>query len=388
MPAAAPADATQRAQRVVIEGRATKYGEACLTTAVRMIATAAVGQQQDRLWGYSCFVGSLVGGREIERDYAREALIAAGEAMTPGGKPWLRKEIESHVDRGLAKGELHPRTAEQRTFAPAQRHRAGPARTATPVERAGQVSQVRTLWDQAMPADCRAFRTWLGARGLDARGLPGAMATLRAHQRAPMPGGGTAPAVLAPMSRRGGEPPLALAVLPLFDGSKGFAGVVGDPRGLAVMLTPWPQPIELLVAGDLQDAWALGAAAHESGHALGVVIAPSLAAFAGGMLGDRWGRVNPDAPLPDPGAPPWLCADAAAVFLAVRNDLRTPELRRRLTWGGTASERLTGEAAARFYAALARQAWEAALDPGATVKVMRPSDRSAAGFHEQRRRAS
>ncbi len=388
MPAAAPAEAPRKAQRVVIEGRATKYGEACLTTAVRMIATAAVGQQQDRLWGYACFVGSLVGGREIERDYAREALIAAGEAMTPGGKPWLRKEIESHVDRGLAKGELHPRTAEQRTFAPATGGRRGAPAATSAVEAAGRVSEVRAIWESAVPADCRAFRSWLTAVGLDADALPAAMATLRAHQRAPLGEGVTGPAILAPMSRRGGEPPDALAVMPLDARSRGVRGFVGDPRGLAVMLTPWPDPIELLVAVDLQDAWALGSGAHESGHELGVVVTPSLSAFAGGMLGDRWGRVNPDTPMPDPGAAPWTCGDAQAVWLAVRNDLRSPELKSRQTWGGTARVRLTGEAAARFYAALARQAWEAALDPEATVTVMRPSDRAAGGFNEHGRRSS
>lgn len=396
LPVDAPAQATRPAQRVVIEGRATSYGEACLTTAVRMIAGAAPGQQQDRLWGYACFVGSLVGGREIERDYARDALIAAGEAMTPAGKPWLRKEIESHVERGLAKGELHPRTAEARTFAPAAggRTRTATARSASPVEAAGQVSEARLLWASAVPADCKAFRSWLAARGLEARHLSGALATLKAHQRAPIGGGRTGPAILAPMARRGvgrheAIRPEALAVMPLFDGSEGFRGFVGDPRGLAVMLTPWPDPVELLVAVDLQDAWALGAAAAESGHDLGLVVTPSLAGFAGGFLGDRWGRVNPDTPMPDPGAPPWLCEDVQAVWLAVRNDLRTPELKRRQVWGGTARETLSGDAAARFYAALARQSWEGALDPQATVKVMRPSDRGHAGFNGDRgRRAS
>jgi hypothetical protein len=394
LPAQAPVQAARAHQRVVIEGRATRYGEACLSTAARMIATAPAGQQQDRLWGYACFIGSLVGGREIERDYAREALIAAGEAMAPAGKPWLRKEIESHVERGLAKGEAHPRTAEARTFAPGGGRRAAGARPESPAQAAGATGEARALWGQAVRADCRAFRSWLAARGLAARQLPGAMAMLRAHQRAPIGQGRVGPAILAPMARRGWAQseeivPEALAVMPLFDGSESFRGFVGDPRGLAVMLTPWASPLELLVAVDLQDAWALGGAAAESGHDLALVVTPSLAAFAGGFLGDRWGRVNPDAPMPDPGAPPWLCDEAMAVWLAVRNDLRSPELRRRQIWGGTGREVLAGEAAARFYAALARQAWEAALDREATVRVMRPSDRAHAGFNGDRgRRAS
>ena len=80
---------------------------------------------------------------------------------------------------------------------------------------------------------------------------------------------------------------------------------------------------------------------------------PTLAAFAGGAVGDRYGRVDPDTPNADPEKPAWTLPGQKTVYLAVRRDLRPPPLKIRKSLGGTMQLELNGEAAARFYGALA-----------------------------------
>lgn len=386
---AAPASATS-SRREVEHGRASRFGEATLSTVCRLIATSPPGKQQGALWGYACQIGAYVAGREIEHAYARRALIDAGLRMVPAGKPWLQKDVESHVDRGLAKGALHPKTApEQRAFEPAQR-RAPTSSAPSPAQVAVDIGSARALWDSARPADCGLVRTWLRSRGLDPQGLPGALGRMRALQRAPIGGPEarnlTGPALLVSLTRDPDDhewnaPIDALAVLPLDGRAERFCGFIGPAAGRVALLTPWPEDGALLVAIDLQDAWALGQNAHESGHQLGVVVAPSLRTFAGGALGDRYRRMDPRTPYADPDDPPWTAAGERTVFLAVRDDLRTPEIRSRKTFGGTQRATLTGEAAARFYGGLAEQAWRRA---GANqVRILRPPQGSP-GFNSER----
>lgn len=375
-PAAAPRTARRRE-----EGRASRFGEAVLATACRMIATAPPGKQQGNLWGYACQIGGFVAGEEIEADYARRALIDAGQRMLPGGKPWLSKDIESHVDRGLAHGGQHPRTApELRGFQPAGGPRPTAAASPSPVEAAVDIRDARALWDAARPADCGLVRSWFARRGVEARGLPGALGRLRAAQRAPVAGDRTGPGLLLPLvdhpdAHAFGDTVDALAVLPLM--GERISRLLGAAAGKVAVLSEPPADGALLVALDLADAWSLGANAHENGHEVGVVLAPTLGAFAGGPLGDRYGRVDVALPYADVDQPPWTLTGERAVFLAVRGDLRGPELKARRTFGTTERVRLEGEAAARFYGGMAEQAWRRA---GASqVRILRPSA-GATGF--------
>jgi hypothetical protein len=389
MPAEAPAPAAvSRGPRQHEDGRASRFGEAVLSTACRMIATAPAGKQQENLWGYACQVGGFVAGGEIESDYARRALIDAGERMAPAGKPWSRKEIESHVDRGIAKGGIHPRTAPE-----LRGHQSAGPRTTTASARpsaaaaAIDVRDARALWGAARPADCALVRSWFRARGLEAAALPEALANLRAHARAPMITGGVGPALLAPLvvdpdAKLWGDVD-ALAVIPLVFDRWQAPVLLGESEGRVALLTSWPADGALLVGVDLEDVWALGANAHENGHELGLVLAPRLKTFAGGFLGDKWGRADPAVPHADPEQPPWTASGERPVFLAVRGDLRTPELKSRKTFGGTDRQRLEGDAAARFYAGLAEQAWRRA---GANqVRILRPTH--GAGFNSTGRGA-
>ena len=364
----------------------TKFGRATLATSCRTIADALPGKQQTTLFNYACFIGGYVGGGEIDEREARDALIDAGERMVPGKKPWTRKEIESAVDRGLEKGAAHPKQAEeQRGFRSTER-RQPVGQQASAAELAVEIREARRVWDDARPADCRAVRSWFKALGLDPDAIPGGLGSLRAMQRAPLGEGESGPAVLIPLgSGVGGHEwddaggVEALAIMPI--GGKGrIRGFVGDPRGRVASLSAIPADGTLLVGLDFADVWTLGQNAYENGHELGLILAPTIRTFAGGVLADRFDRVNPNAPYADPENPPWTLPGERAVFLAVRSDLRTGEIRRRRTMGGTERLVLSEDAAARFFGGLAEQAWQrAGANP---VRIMRPSH--GAGFSQGR----
>ncbi|HET6971731.1 MAG TPA: hypothetical protein VFH92_11440, partial [Phenylobacterium sp.] len=73
---------------------------------------------------------------------------------------------------------------------------------------------------------------------------------------------------------------------------------------------------------------------------------------------------------PDPERAPWTVAGMAAVYLAVRRDLESPELKVRKRLGGTHAVRLQGDAAARFFGGLGSAAWRSA--GAAAVRVVSP----------------
>jgi hypothetical protein len=369
------------------EGRATPYGEKALDNACRDLASARPGTQNDTLWIKAIAIGRLCAGGEIhERSYALQALRRAGETMVANaGNRWSDRE-EDTLERGFKVGLGDPRSAPELAR---PRSAVAPAAVSTPVtpgERAMALQDAKALWATAQTADCKAFRTWLTVRGLEPDGLPGALAQLRAHREAPLGRGKVGPAVLAPLTRSPGDPVEAVAILPLFEGAQRFTNRLGEVEGRVAVLA-WPDmpkgERQVLVAMDLQDAWALGQAAFESGDPMAIVIAPSLRTFAGAPLGDRYGRVDPDMPLADPEQAPWRAAGMDGVYLAVREDLRTPDLRARGALGGTRGVEMEGPAAARFYGALAAQAWRAVLPEelqANAVRVLRPSP-GAAGFN-------
>lgn len=393
-PAAPAAPSPRPAKPVERAGGTTKFGQATLNTSCAEVASTPPGQQQSKLFGYAAFIGAYVAGGEIDEDQAREALIDAGLRMVAAKGAWTRKEVESAVRRGMDKGAKHPKTAPEQTAFRTAGDRQREARRENAIqaaERAGAVLDARGLWESARPADCRAVRSWFAAHGLNPDGLPGGLGALRAHARAPLgedeygaPIAGAA--LLLPLQHEIGAAEWnqeieALAILPL-SGSR-VTRFVGLARDCVASLSAIPADGSLLVAIDFCDAWTLGQNAWESGHELGVILAPTLRTFAGEALGDRWGRVDPATPYADPAHPPWTLDGPRAVFLAVRGDLRSPDFKRRRVLGGTQRLQLHGEAAARFYGSLAEQAWRrAGANP---VRILRP--RAGAGFSEARRGA-
>ncbi|MBS0331941.1 MAG: bifunctional DNA primase/polymerase, partial [Proteobacteria bacterium] len=335
------------------DGQASRYGEAVLATACKTILNAGQGQRQATIWGYSCQIGGFVAGGEIREAYALEQLTAAALNMGSGlcDSP---DAIRRHVARGVAAGMRHPRVApEARSFMPAGgRRQAAPAKPAAAA--AHEIRDVRGLWAAARDADCGLVRSWLKRRGLDPYALPGALQRLRAYDRAPLGDHQHGAAMLVPLFAGAdfNAPIDAVIVVPLVAEMRLLIRLGPQDGRVAILAAPTDDP-DWLVATSFNDAWALGAASHESGHELGVVFAPTLQAFAGGALGDKWGRVDTRTPHADPEQPPWTAPGAGGVFLAVRGDLKSPELRERQTFGGSRSVVLEGDAAARFYGGLA-----------------------------------
>ncbi len=394
-PAPAASSEPRQARTFERRGGTSKFGQATLATACARVAQAQPGQQQSALFGYAAFIGAYVAGGEIEEAQAREELIDAGLRMVATKGAWTRKEVESAVVRGMAKGAAHPKQAEPLQQFRTAGDRPRPDQVAQPeraADRAGEILGARGLWESARPADCRAVRSWFAAHGLNPDGLPGGLGSLRAHQRAPLGVDEygedlSGPALLLPLIQDPGQSEWAqeieaLAVMPLQLGAR-VAQFVGPARGRVACLSALPADGSLLVAIDFLDAWTLGQNAWANGHQLGIVLAPSMRAFAGEALGDRWGRIDPRTPHADPANPPWTLEGPRAVFLAVRGDLRSIEFKRRRLLGGSQRLQLQGEEAARFYGGLAEQAWRrAGANP---VRILRPS--TGAGFSEGRRGA-
>lgn len=376
--------------RVPAAGRASPYGEAALAGAERTIVSARVGTRDTTLYRAGCSIGCLVAGGEIDPDYARAALINAGGVHVPSAM--THAQLERQVDRALAWGEARPRSAPDRdrgASRPRPMHpRDSQAPAALGVESPSDhpSGAAARLWSEAGSPWVKASAKWFEARGLAATpgGVTEVLNRFRMHLDAPIGGGRTGPALLAPLLVQDGDPVEAVAVLP-FEADR-FTQLIGDTDGKVAMLTPIrpDRPAEcLIVALDLQDAWYLLAQAWAEEIDARAVIAPRLSTFAGGALGDRWGRIDPDAPTHDPTKPPWRIGDQRHVVLAMRRDLHGPPMRARSFGGGSREVRLEGEAAGRFFGGLAQQAWNATADsftPANRVRLIAPS--GSGGFNE------
>ena len=400
-PAPEPAPAPR--PHVRVEGRASPYGEAALTRACAEISSAKVGSRDTTLYRNACSIARLVAGGEIEEAYARSALESAGRVHVPS--VGTEAQLVRQVARALDWGATRPRSAERDRASPrradrAQQESRPSARPALAAVRSatGSATDAGGLWREADPGDVGLVRAWLKLRRLphDTRWARDALAHLRAHARAPVDSHGTrGPALLAPLTLPGealqGEAaPSALAVLPLVGGPRNhgadrFTHFIGETAGRACVLAPADPGGAILVAIDLQDAWALACDLEDTDDAMGVAVTPTLSAFCGGALGDSYGRVDPATPKSDPALAPWMLPDMAAVFLAVRDDLRPPELKVRKFGGGTMRVELEGHDAARFCGSLAEQAWRRPIhDSGGgahAVRLLSPTH--APGFNSR-----
>lgn len=369
-PAAPPRPAPVTAR----DGRASAYGEAVLAGAVREVAATPPGAQNDTLYRKAVLVGCFCAGGEMERGYARDALIAAGLAMQAHGKRHTAAAMADIVDRAMTWAEAHPRGAPELSDV----SRAAANRAERSADRLGvgqaaviaeQMSASRRVWKAARPATVRGAADWLRSLGVEPYALPDLLAQ-RIRVDAGLPG----PSLLLPLrADLDDAEPDGLLQIPLAGDWEDFAPFVGESLGRVCELHRPDAPEGVLVAIDVADALTLGAAARAEGWPLRVVLAPRLSTFAGGALGDRWGRIDPDTPQADPARRPWTLTGVGdlPVQLAVRRDLSSPVLRVRKAEGGTRELRLHGDAAARFYGGLTEQHWRAA---GANaVRVLRPT---------------
>ncbi|MGQ2989504.1 MAG: bifunctional DNA primase/polymerase [Brevundimonas sp.] len=383
--------------RVRVQGRASAYGEAALDRACATIISARVGSRDTTLYAEACSIGQLVAGGEIDEAYAVSALKAAGEVHVPS--MGTSAQVARQVERAMDWGATRPRS-------PAGRDGGSPRRVsddnrlrepvrvvARPVT--GTATDAAGLWAEGQSADVGMVRAWLKLRQLAHQGpwATFALARCRAHADAPLSDHGhRGPGLLVRLDLPGEVegPPSALGVIPLAGGPKNlgaerFTHFVGDPAGRA-WVVPGGDGSSVLVAIDMQDAWALAADLAETDDMMTVAVTPTLSAFCGGAMGDAYGRINPTTPAADPERPPWMMTGMASVFLAVRGDLTPPEVRARKFAGGTQRVELTGEAAADFCGALAEQAWRRPVENrggGANrIRILRPH--AGAGFHSKR----
>ncbi|EDX78986.1 Bifunctional DNA primase/polymerase, N-terminal family [Brevundimonas sp. BAL3] len=364
--AAPPIVQSAPVQRVAIEGRATRYGEAALAGACRDVETAAAGTQSTTLWDKSVSIGALVAGGEIERSYAEAAMIQAGLNMVPAGKPWTRNVVESAVTRAMTWAENHPRRAPERRD-PVASSRAQPKIVQTPAQQAQRALDGAAIWAAARPARCGPVIAWFRAIGLDPDGVPGALDRMRVHASVPDTTGVRRPHLLCPMRAHPDDPVDTLALFDIGLDGRAVArptGFIGPQvRQRAAILTALDQPGPVVIGLDFADTWVLATLAAQRGAAIRAVAALTITNLCGGVLGDKYGRVDPTLPQADAARPPWLIpadllgAGRVEVGLALRRDVKTHPLRVRAVTGGTVTRRLNGDAAATFFGSLAVQAW-------------------------------
>ncbi len=91
-----------------------------------------------------------------------------------------------------------------------------------------------------------------------------------------------------------------------------------------------------------------------------VVAALDLRRLQGGVLRDKWGRIDPDCPTGDPEKPPWTWPGVDEVIVAIDRDMTPGKVKVRKAWGGSAERILSGDDRARLCAALASAAWRRA----------------------------
>lgn len=388
-PVEATASAGPVTQRAPTLGRASRFGELILDRVVATITSARVGSRDSTLYAESCGIGALVAGGEIEEAYARSTLEAAGRVHVPDAMS--EAQLVRQVERALAYGAAHPRSARERSQRPVRASLAS-----RPQYDAQRALDPEAYWNEGASAlGSSAVAYWLDRLGLDPRGLPCALDRMRFHPEAPDHDGECRPMLLAPMSEAGRGPVRALAMFDLETASTRPAGFMGrslDRR--AMMLTSMAGPGPIVVGLDFADTWVLASRLAAKGPVRAAACL-TVTSFAGGVLGDRWGRVDPVCPAGDPEFPPWrippdlIGPGETEVGFALRRDLVSAPMRFRGVVGGTAETRLRGDAASAYFTGLIVQAWERlALPEGArlTIRPMTPTD--GVGFHEQQLRAA
>ncbi len=348
-------------------GRASRYGEVVLDGCVRAIVTAQKGTRDSTLYRFACKAAGLVPTGHVELAYLRETLLHAGAAHVPDAM--TQAQLERQIDRAIQWGADHGWGPDPERRTPRSAARPAAEAMASPVQQAVARAEGLAFLDDAPPISGRVFREWCDLNGFALPGRMGVGLRLRLVEN------GRRRALALPL-QQGPDAPADGAALFGLGGGGACLGLRGLSAGRVAVLA-WPAGCDqLLVTTHLADAFALGEAAFDSGDPMAVVVAPRLSTFAGGPLGDRWGRVNTATPQADPARPPWTWPGMATVYLAVRRDLEGPELKVRKALGGTKTARLQGDAAARFWGGLASAGWRRALSGSGgaanAVRVMSP----------------
>lgn len=389
---APPAPVKPMTPRAPAAGRASRFGEIILDRVCAAIASARVGTRDTVLFRESVGIGALVAGGEIEDAYGRAALENAGRVHVPDAM--TEAQLIRQVDRAMAWGAQYPRKADpSRQTGEARERRADlPVRGHHAAQRALDAA---AYWAEATSADTAVVRRWMRGLALDPDGVPGALGRMRFHPEAPDRDGELKPMLLAPMTVRGDGPVDVLALFDLTLSETRVCGFMGQAlHGRALALTALDGPGPIVVGLDFADAWVVTSSMARSG-AVRAVACLNLTAFSGGVMMDRFGRVDPVSPRADPERPPWRIPPAfldqgvTEVGFAVRRDLITAPLKFRGVVGGTAETRLRGDEAAAYFTSLTVQAWERLALPEGTSLRLRPlTATTGVSFHDQQQRAA
>ncbi len=373
--------------RAPVAGRASRFGELILDRAVATITSARVGTRDSTLYAESVGIGALVAGGEIEEAYARSTLEAAGRVHVPDAMS--EAQLIRQVDRALTYGAAHPRSSRDRR----------PVRAplaSRPHHAAQRGLDAGAYWAEATSADVPRVRDWLVGLGLDPDGVPGALRRFRMHPEAPDRDGECRPMLLCPMTRDGTGPVDAIALFDLARASTRPAGFLGaELHQRAVALTPLDGVGPIVVGMDFADAWVLASRMDRPLAPVRAVACLTMTSFSGGVLGDRWQRVDPVSPCGDAARPPWRMPPAmlrpgvTEVGFAIRRDWISAPMRFRGAVGGTAETRLRGDEAAAYFTGLTVQAWERLALPGGVTLRLRPlTAADGVSFHDQQLRAA
>lgn len=265
------------------------------------------------------------------------------------------------------------------------------------------------LWGEALPAAGTPVEWYLRARGIFGLVLELALQQVRYHPAAYYAGREEKtlrmPAmiglIVAPLGIMA-QPTGGVHVTYLAEGGDLVWGKARVERAKTVWGPPKLSPAKMLAGDDRPDRWggvwltpptgtgplivgegieSVLSAAVMAGEPVRAVAALSLGALQGGWLADSWGRVDADAPKPDPEAPAftWPEPESAPwgeVRICVDRDMKTIEKKARKAGGGTWKRPLDSDVRARVCGSLARQNWERAmmLEPGANgVRIWGPA---------------
>lgn len=287
----------------------------------------------------------------------------------------LKEAAETMVGRPLPK---RPR--------PPEPDRRRPVRTAED-EETWKRKFAAEMWKKARPATGTLVETYLRSRGMHGPILDAALRQLRFRRSAYHSGSKSKPVkfpAMVGLVRTPAGPTGGVHVTYLAPDGNGKAPIdrpklmwgpqSAEIEGVRIPGCVWLSHPE--AEGGLVEAegieTALSAAILQGGPRR-VVAALSLRGVQGGVLPDKWGRIDPEVLRPDPASPAFTWPEPEArpwgeVLIAIDRDMKPVEVKVRKPMGGTATRQLGAEERARICAGLACAAWRSTTR--ATVRAI------------------
>lgn len=278
----------------------------------------------------------------------------------------IKEAAETMVGRPLPKRERPPEPDRRR-----------PVRTAED-EDAWKRQVALEMWKNARPAKGTLVETYLRARGIHGPILDAALRQLRFKRSAYHSGSKSKPVkfpAMVGLVRTPAGPTGGVHVTYLAHDGSGKAPVetakrMWGPQAALVDGVLIPGCVWLShpsAEGGLVEAEGIEtalSAAILAGGPRRVVAALSLRAVQGGLLLDKWGRMDPEVTRPDPAAPAFTWPEPkdqpwGEVMIAIDRDMKPIKVKVRKATGGTLERHLSSEERARICASLAVAAWKA-----------------------------